>query len=65
MEEYYDIAPTIVKRIGKHPDREGIYRQVYEDYLLPCIRQIEAQDYQACEDGYRQMVLELKERFMN
>ena len=65
VEEYYDIAPTIVKRIGKQPAREQIYRQMYEDYLLPCIRQIEARDYQACEDGYRQMVMKLKERFIN
>lgn len=63
VEEYYDIAPTIVKRIERQPDRHRIYQQMYEDYLLPCIRQIEQRNYDACEERYRQMVLELKTRY--
>lgn len=65
VEEYYNIAPTIVKRIDRQPDRSRIYGQIYRDYLLPCIRKIEERDYEACGAGYEKMVLELKARFMS
>lgn len=65
VEEYYNIAPTIVKRINRQPDRSRVYQRLYEDYLLPCIRCIEAKDYEACMVGYREMVLALKEAYMN
>lgn len=65
VEEYYNIAPTIVKRIDRQPDRNQIYGQIYRDYLLPCIRKIEEQDYEACGAGYEKMVLDLKARFMD
>lgn len=65
VEEYYDIAPTIVKRIEKAPDRDQIYGQIYREYLLPCIERIEAEDYEGCKAGYREMVLALKARFIS
>ncbi len=64
MEVYYDIAPTIVKRINRRPDKAKIYQSLYEDYLLPCIQDIEAQDYEACETRYQEMVLNLKQKYM-
>lgn len=65
VEEYYNIAPTIVKRMEKQPDKERIYRELYEDYLLPCIHEIENQEYEACQDRYQEMVLELKRQYLN
>lgn len=65
VEEYYDLAPTIVKRMEKQPDRDALYRDLYENYLVPCIRQIEAQEYDACRDKYQEMVLNLKARYMS
>lgn len=65
VEEYYDIAPTIVKRIGRQPDRKEIYERLYRDYLLPCIRSIEARDYDACQERYQKMVLDLKEQYIH
>ncbi len=64
VEVYYDIAPTIVKRINRRPDKAKIYQSLYEDYLLPCIQDIEAQDYEACETRYQEMVLNLKQKYM-
>lgn len=64
VEAYYDIAPTIVKRINRQPDRDQIYQKLYQEYLLPCIDQIEAQEYEACKAGYQEMVLALKEKYM-
>ena len=64
VEEYYDIAPTIVKRMEKEADKEQIYRALYEDYLMPCIRKIEAQEYEECRDLYESMVETLKVKYL-
>ncbi len=65
VEEYYDLAPTIVKRIERQPDRKELYQELYQEYLLPCIRSIEAGDPEACRETYQEMVLKLKDRYMN
>ncbi len=64
VEEYYNIAPTIVKRMERAADREEIYRELYEIYLKPCIEDIEAGDYTRCGVRYEKMVVTLKERFV-
>ena len=61
---YYDIAPTIVKRIDREEDPSAAYRAIYDDYLLPCIRMIEENDLSACEHTYRNMVTELRDRYL-
>lgn len=65
VEEYYNIAPTIVKRMEKEPDKKALYQKLYENYLMPCIREIENQEYEACQSRYQDMVLELKERYLS
>ena len=65
VEEYYDIAPTIVKRIGKEEDSRRIYEELYRDYLVPCIRMIREKQYESCRDIYQDMVMDLKKRYMN
>lgn len=65
VEAYYDIAPTIVKRIDRQKDREVIYQNLYEEYLLPCIQKIERQDYEACKEQYQRMVLNLKAQYIS
>ena len=64
VEEYYDIAPTIVKRIEKQKDRDEIYRGLYQNYIMPCIQDIENQEYEACRDRYREMVKGLKAKYI-
>mgnify|MGYP003300029376 CR=1 FL=1 len=65
VEVYYDIAPTIVKRIEKREEREKIYRALYQDYILPCVKLIEEKEYEACREKYVKMVLELKAEYMS
>lgn len=65
VEEYYNIAPTIVKRMNRQPEHEKLYRELYEDYLLPCVCEIERQEYEACKARYQKMVLELKARYIS
>ncbi|MCD8248490.1 MAG: hypothetical protein LUC60_01300 [Lachnospiraceae bacterium] len=64
VEEYYDIAPTIVKRMEKSPDSGALYRTLYQDYLMPCIEKIKAGKYEECRTHYQAMVLDLKQKYM-
>lgn len=63
IHDYYDIAPTIVKRIEKEADAEEKYRFLWETYLKPCIRLIEAGQNEACRELYVEMVEKLHEEY--
>lgn len=63
IRRYYDVAPTIVKRINANPGRERIYRELWEDYLQPCIAMIEREDNESCCQLYVKMVEELQETY--
>lgn len=64
VEEYYDIAPTIVKRINKLPDAEREYRYLWERYLKPCVAAIENGEPEVCGGTYTEMVEELKRKYV-
>ena len=63
IREYYDVAPTIVKRIDRRDDRREIYSGLWEDYLRPCIRMIENGQNQECREHYIRMVRDLEEKY--
>lgn len=65
VEEYYDIAPTIVKRVDRLSERDEVYRELYERYIGPCVEDIENRRYEACGRRYQGMVEELKKRFIH
>ncbi len=60
ISEYYDVAPTIVKRINKRPDRQQIYRDIWDTYLHPCISMIENRKLEECRELYIEMVRNLQ-----
>lgn len=60
VHEYYDVAPSIVKHIGKRSDSDKIYEGIWQQYLFPCIHLIEAGQNEECVELYKQMVYELK-----
>lgn len=62
--EYYNMAPTIVKRIEKRENREDIYRYLYEAYINPCVRFIEEGRNQECREKYQEMVEMLRTEYM-
>ena len=55
VEEYYNIAPTIVKRIGRQDDAGEIYRGIWDEYLSPCIHLIEKGRKEECKDRYSEI----------
>ncbi|QUO21529.1 hypothetical protein KFE18_13285 [Clostridiaceae bacterium Marseille-Q4143] len=65
VDEYYDIAPTIVKRMDRCDNRKELYQDLYDRYLMPCIHEIEDEKYEECCNRYQDMVMELKFRYMN
>ena len=63
IQEYYDIAPTIVKRINKDDAPDERYRYLWEHYLKFCIAMIEAGQYEECRETYEQMMRELQKEY--
>lgn len=64
VKEYYDIAPTIVKRINKREDHRDVYRKIWEQYLSPCIKLIEEDKNLECREVYTDMVHELEQEYL-
>jgi len=61
IEQYYDIAPTIVKRIQKRDDAKQIFTRIWDRYLSQCIKYIEVNQHELSVELYTEMVHELKE----
>lgn len=64
VKEYYNIAPTIVNRIGRSGEADKVYTEIWDNYLVPCVRLIEQGEHEACKRQYMDMVYELKGRYM-
>ena len=63
IRRYYDIAPTIVKRINRREDCAVIYQDIWQTYLKPCIAYIEHGKKKECMDLYTNMVYDLQEKY--
>lgn len=64
VEEYYNIAPTIVSRIARSEAPGKVYEEIWQNYLSPCIDFIETGKLEECQERYMAMVYELKGRYM-
>lgn len=64
VEEYYDVAPTIVSRINRQKDADEIYEEIYRTYLRRCIDLIGQDQPDACQEVYTDMVEELKRKYL-
>lgn len=64
IDMYYDIAPTIVKRISGSKDPDGEYRYLWSEYIEPCIRLIDSGSNEECRELYSVMVRELSSRYL-
>lgn len=64
VNDYYNIAPSIVKRINKCADSKEIYREIYSQYLSPCIRLLERDEKEKCKDIYSDMVRGLERKYL-
>lgn len=64
VEDYYDIAPSIVMALQMQKDSDKIYDQIYDSYLMPCIRMIEAGKNEECKHLYMDMVCHLQSKYL-
>ena len=63
VDEYYRIAPDIVKDIDRQPSCDIIYKNILEEYIQPCIQLIEEGENEACKELYIKMVRTLQEKY--
>lgn len=64
VKEYYDIAPTIVKRIARTEHAEDVYRYLWEHYLCECLALLESGKPKECGELYKQMMFSLKQQYL-
>lgn len=64
IREYYDIAPTIVKRIDRMNNAGEVYLEIWERYLYPCVSLLEAGKKEECREVYTNMVHSLQKKYM-
>ena len=62
VEEYYDVAPKIVKNIDNAADKDSIYDGIY-GVIVACIDDIKSGNNVSAERRYCDMVNALKVRF--
>lgn len=64
IREYYNIAPTIVKRIAREAAPEEKYLYLWNHYISKCVAYVEQQENERCRQLYEMMMSELKEEYM-
>lgn len=64
IHEYYDIAPTIVKRIAKEASPEEKYLYLWNHYIKKCVELLEHNQNEQCKDLYEAMMTELREEYL-
>lgn len=64
IDEYYDIAPTIVNRINKCADAKETYKMIYKNYISPCIDLIDENRLLDCKELYIRMMQSLKQNYL-
>ena len=64
VEEYYDIAPTIVNRIRRQENADELFQGIWDDYLQPCVKMIEEEQMEECQECYTNMVRDLQKKYL-
>lgn len=64
IDEYYDIAPTLVKRIAKDADAHEKYVWLWNTYLAPCVAYIKNGQPEDCKETYCAMMEVLRKEYM-
>lgn len=64
IREYYDVAPTIVKRINRLENSNEVYQDIWKQYLKPCVSYIEIDKKEECRKLYTEMVHSLRKKYI-
>jgi TPR repeat protein len=63
IDDYYRIAPAIVKQIDASNQSSRIYCNLWDDYLSKCLDLIENGAFEECREIYTNMVHSLREKY--
>lgn len=61
IREYYRIAPSIVEALNASEQRDTIYQDIWNHYIMPCVWLIEQNAYEPCRELYEKMVQDIKQ----
>lgn len=64
VSEYYETAPMIVSAIKQQENSAEIFDNMYSDMILPCVKYIDAGDYQDAYLLYKKWVVELQKQYI-
>lgn len=64
IEEYYNISPTILKRIEKTSQGKEKYLWIWNRFLLPCLSALEQGREAECGLIYQEMVNQLRKEYL-
>lgn len=64
IDEYYDIAPTLVKRIAKDAGAQEKYVWLWNTYIAPCVEYIKNGRPGDCKETYCDMMDVLRREYM-
>lgn len=64
IHEYYAIAPRIVEKIDESEDAPGVWKKLYDELVVPCVRLIEAGENEGARRLYKTYTLGLKLRYL-
>lgn len=64
INEYYNTAPQIVKKIDVTNNVQQIYSQLRKEYLNPCLAYIEQGKFEECKELYVKMVRMLQNKYL-
>lgn len=64
IQEYYQIAPQIVRAIDAKDNASVIYTEIWEEYLSPALTALQAADNQSTKDIYVEMVRTLQAEYL-
>lgn len=64
ISEYYRIAPRIISKINSSDNPEYIYKNLWKDFLKPCMQLLLNGQNVMCKIKYCEMVSELKNKFL-
>jgi len=63
IDHYYKTAPIIVESINRIPNRDTIYRYIYDNVVRACVEAIKQGNYDFALDRYKNSTLVLEEQF--
>lgn len=64
IKHYYHVAPLIVANIKSDAGSISIFKRIYHELVIPCIRHIENSNYVEAHALYKQYVLNLESQFL-